>query len=50
MSNFIVKPLDENTWPDFAQLVEKHNGVWGGCWCMAIHEEGIGKVAPMLPW
>jgi hypothetical protein len=29
MSNFIVKPLDESTWPDFARLVEKHNGVWG---------------------
>jgi ribosomal protein S18 acetylase RimI-like enzyme len=40
MSDFIVKPLDENTWPDFARLVEKHNGVWGGCWCMAFHEEG----------
>jgi hypothetical protein len=35
MSEFIVKPLDENTWPDFARLVEKHNGVWGG-WLKAI--------------
>jgi GNAT superfamily N-acetyltransferase len=37
-----VKPLDESTWPDFARLVEKHNGVWGGCWCMSFHEEGVG--------
>ena len=43
MPEFIAKPLDENTWPDFARLVEKHNGVWGGCWCMAFHEEGVGR-------
>ena len=43
MSNFIVKPLDENTWPDFARLIERHNGVWGGCWCMAFHPEGVGR-------
>ncbi|MCY3796043.1 MAG: GNAT family N-acetyltransferase [Gammaproteobacteria bacterium] len=32
-----TKPLDETTWPDFARLVEAHNGVWGGCWCMWYH-------------
>ena len=37
MSGFSVKPLDENSWPDFARLVEKHNGVWGGCWCMGFY-------------
>jgi ribosomal protein S18 acetylase RimI-like enzyme len=37
------KPLDETTWQDFARLVEKHNGVWGGCWCMAFHPEGVGR-------
>jgi GNAT superfamily N-acetyltransferase len=42
MSDFIVKPLDESTWPDFARLVEKHNGIWGGCWCMSFHPEGVG--------
>ena len=42
MSDLIVKPLDESTWPDFARLVEKHNGVWGGCWCMSFHSEGVG--------
>jgi hypothetical protein len=31
MAGFCVKPLDESTWPDFADLVERHNGVWGGC-------------------
>ena len=39
---FIAKPLDETTWPDFAALVERHNGVWGGCWCMAFHAKGSG--------
>jgi GNAT superfamily N-acetyltransferase len=43
MSDFVVKPLDETTWSDFALLVEKHNGVWGGCWCMAFHPEGIAR-------
>ena len=43
MATFDVKPLDESTWPDFARLVEKHNGVWGGCWCMAFHSEGVGR-------
>jgi GNAT superfamily N-acetyltransferase len=43
MSDFNVKPLDESTWPDFARLVEKHNGVWGGCWCMSFHQEGVGR-------
>lgn len=43
MSDFAVKPLDNATWPDFVRLVEKHNGVWGGCWCMGFHEEGVGR-------
>lgn len=37
---FLVKALDASTWPDFASLVERHGGVWGGCWCMAFHPEG----------
>jgi GNAT superfamily N-acetyltransferase len=43
MTDFRVRPLDETTWPDFARLVERHNGVWGGCWCMAFHAEGVGR-------
>ena len=37
---FAVRALDTTTWPDFAALVERHNGVWGGCWCLGFHEEG----------
>jgi GNAT superfamily N-acetyltransferase len=43
MADFQVKPLNASTWPDFARLVERHNGVWGGCWCMGFHEEGVGR-------
>src|SRR6185312_8545450 len=43
MTGFSVKPLDETTWLDFARLVEWHNGVWGGCWCMSFHPEGVGR-------
>lgn len=43
MTRFAVKPLEADTWPDFARLVEKHHGVWGGCWCMAFHPEGVGR-------
>jgi len=41
-----VRPLDETTWAAFADLVERHNGVWGGCWCMGFHDEGVGKAPP----
>lgn len=40
--SFSAKPLDATTWPGFAALVERHNGVWGGCWCMAFHAKGTG--------
>ena len=43
MPEFAVKPLGPVTWLDFAALVERHNGVWGGCWCMAFHPEGVGR-------
>jgi len=38
-----VQLLDATSWPDFARLVEKHNGVRGGCWCMAFHAGGVGR-------
>ena len=43
MTGFSVKPLDETTWPDFARLVERHNGVWGGCWYIAFHTKNIKR-------
>ena len=43
MSAYLTKPLDANTWPDFARLVEANNGVWGGCWCMWYHRKNSGE-------
>ncbi|MGN7978632.1 GNAT family N-acetyltransferase [Microbacterium sp. 22195] len=40
---FTTRLLDARTWPDFAALVEASNGVWGGCWCMGFHPEGVGR-------
>jgi GNAT superfamily N-acetyltransferase len=34
-----VKALDESTWAAFAALVERNNGIFGGCWCMGFHPE-----------
>jgi GNAT superfamily N-acetyltransferase len=48
MTGFSVTPLDETTWPDFAALVERHNGVWGGCWCMAFHAKGMSAAQNRL--
>jgi GNAT superfamily N-acetyltransferase len=42
---FTTRLLDEETWPDFATLVEANNGVWGGCWCIGFHPEGVGRGA-----
>ncbi len=38
-----TRMLTPETWSDFAALVEANNGVWGGCWCMGFHPEGVGK-------
>jgi ribosomal protein S18 acetylase RimI-like enzyme len=40
---FMVKPLEPSTWSDFAALVERHNGVWGGCWCTWFHQTHAEK-------
>jgi GNAT superfamily N-acetyltransferase len=37
---YTVRPLDSSTWEAFAELVERNNGVFGGCWCMGWHPEG----------
>ena len=42
-SAYTTRALNEETWADFAALVEANNGVWGGCWCMGFHPEGFGE-------
>lgn len=34
---FQIRELGAPAWPDFVRIMEKHNGVWGGCWCVAFH-------------
>jgi hypothetical protein len=36
---FTIRPLDASTWDTFAELVERNNGVYGGCWCVGYHAE-----------
>jgi GNAT superfamily N-acetyltransferase len=35
--SFTIKALGPDTWDAFADLAERHNGVWGGCWCTWFH-------------
>ena len=40
---YTTRALGPDTWDDFATLVEANNGVWGGCWCMGFHPEGLDR-------
>ena len=37
VAEYTVKPLRRDTWDAPAHLVGRHNGVWGGCWCLSFH-------------
>jgi ribosomal protein S18 acetylase RimI-like enzyme len=37
--SYLVRPLDAVTWDAFAELVERNNGIFGGCWCIGYHPE-----------
>jgi ribosomal protein S18 acetylase RimI-like enzyme len=37
--SYTVQPLEASTWDAFAELVERNNGIYGGCWCIAFHPE-----------
>ncbi len=34
---YTIQPLSTATWEVFAELVERNNGVYGGCWCIGYH-------------
>ncbi len=34
-----IRPLDASTWDVFAELVDRNNGIFGGCWCIGFHLE-----------
>jgi GNAT superfamily N-acetyltransferase len=44
-TTFTIRALDESTWDAFAALVERNNGVFGGCWCIGFHPEGGDREA-----
>jgi GNAT superfamily N-acetyltransferase len=37
VEGYRIEPLSPRTWDAFAALAERHNGVWGGCWCTWFH-------------
>ena len=37
VDGYRIEPLGPATWDAFADLAERHNGVWGGCWCLWFH-------------
>ena len=42
---YTIRPLETSSWDAFAELVERNNGIFGGCWCVGFHAEykrGIG--------
>jgi hypothetical protein len=43
IDQYTTRRLAPETWADFTVLVEANNGVWGGCWCVGFHPEGIPK-------
>jgi GNAT superfamily N-acetyltransferase len=49
MGNYTIRALGPHTWDAFAALAEKHNGVWGGCWCTWFHGKRTGEYAEVDP-
>ena len=38
-TDYSIAPLSADTWDAFAGLVERHNGIFGGCWCIWFHPD-----------
>jgi GNAT superfamily N-acetyltransferase len=41
IGGYTIRPLGPATWEAFAQLAERHNGVWGGCFCTWFHPRRV---------
>lgn len=39
-SPYAIAALSPQTWPAFDALVQRHNGIFGGCWCIWFHPVG----------
>jgi GNAT superfamily N-acetyltransferase len=38
--SYVIKALSSETWPAFDDLVVRHGGIFGGCWCIWFHPDG----------
>ncbi|MFC6715510.1 GNAT family N-acetyltransferase [Branchiibius cervicis] len=38
--SYAIAALSPETWPAFDALVQRHNGIFGGCWCIWFHPDG----------
>jgi hypothetical protein len=45
-TGYVVEPLGSDTWDSYARLIERHNGVFGGCWCTYFHTMSAEKTYP----
>jgi GNAT superfamily N-acetyltransferase len=36
---YAIRPLDTSSWAAFSELVQRNNGIFGGCWCMGYHPD-----------
>lgn len=43
MTDLTIQPLTTVTWPSFADLAARNNGVWNGCWCTSFHPRDAHK-------
>jgi hypothetical protein len=43
VTDYVVRPLDSDSWDGFAAMVERHHGVFGGCWCTYFHTMSADK-------
>ena len=39
-SAYRIESLSPDTWPAFDAMVQRHNGIFGGCWCIWFHPDG----------
>ena len=37
--SYTIRHLNASTWDAFAELIERNNGIFGGCWCIGYHPE-----------
>jgi len=43
--HYTIGRLEAATWDAFADLVERNNGIYGGCWCIVYHVEYQRRVS-----